>query len=178
MGRGMGWLSFVARLRRSPCPVHGGSFFPVGTTDVVCVVADASSNSDPPVLDCPGPIAVSADVNACCAVVPYPVSAVDLPPGGPLPRLECIPSPGYCFEVGTTEVECKATDAVGNESVCTFTITEIDDQTTGDRGVSATIMSEVLAKVKYLIMKRTFLYRMIRMTGLLLIFAGPHRAAV
>lgn len=112
-----------------------GSAFPLGSTHVVYSATDQSGNSStcsfkvivndvtgPAFVDCPASIAASADEN-CGAVVTWTVPEI----------LDCSKTnitsthqPGDWFPLGTTEVVYTATDSVGNESVCSFTVTVED----------------------------------------------------
>src|SRR5207245_2816013 len=59
------------------------------------------------------------------ATVNYPpASATDIC-DGPLPTT-CVPPSGSSFPVGTTTVQCTATDAAGHSSSCSFTVTVAD----------------------------------------------------
>ena len=74
----------------------------------------------PPVLSLPSPINVTASTSAG-AVVSYTTTAADnLDPN---PTVSCVPVSGSTFAVGSTVVTCMATDAAGNQSTGTFTIT-------------------------------------------------------
>ena len=118
---------------------ESGSFFPVGTTTVTATATDAAGNTDvctftvtvnggdvhPPTLaSCPENITVSTD--QCGAVVTYftPVSS-DNCPGA---TVTVSPESGSFFPPGTTTVIATATDAAGNTSSCTFTVTVNDNQ--------------------------------------------------
>jgi len=74
----------------------------------------------PPVIHCP------ADISVGCAgpdgaVVNFNVTATDDCPG-PV-NVVCAPPSGAVFPVGTTAVQCVATDSCGNASRCAFNVT-------------------------------------------------------
>ncbi|HXF49458.1 MAG TPA: HYR domain-containing protein [Verrucomicrobiae bacterium] len=119
------------------CVPPSGSSFPVGTTTVVCIGTDVSGNKDtcsftvtvrdnqPPSIACPPNQTVGAGAN-CEAVVSYPSPTVsDNCPGA---TVNCAPSSGSTFQVGTSTVVCIATDKAGNKDTCSFTVTVRDNQ--------------------------------------------------
>lgn len=79
-----------------------------------------------PVITCPANITVSNDAGQCSAVVSYTVTATDEAncPVTPV----CAPASGSTFPVGTTMVNCTVTDAAGQVSNCSFTVTVNDTQ--------------------------------------------------
>ena len=88
----------------------------VGTCTVVFHVIDPS----PLLLSCP------QDIFASCttpegARVPFQVSAQKKCDTNI--RVECSPAPGSFFPIGTTVVQCKATDSNGNVATCSFRVT-------------------------------------------------------
>ena len=111
--------------------------FPKGETVVTWTVTDASGNSatctqkvrvvdnEPPTISCPGDIRMNNDPGKCGAVVTYSVSYSDNCPGAVLEQLSGLPS-GSLFPVGTTTNTFKVTDASGNTTICSFTITVKD----------------------------------------------------
>ncbi|MYL21642.1 HYR domain-containing protein [Halobacillus litoralis] len=110
------------------CNPPSGSFFPVGDTIITCTENNQActfqitvNDTEPPTITCPGDITQDNDPGQCGAVVTFPDPVVmDNCPGA---TLACIPPSGSFFPIGTTEVECVATDASGNESEpCTFEI--------------------------------------------------------
>ena len=136
-------VSFVASandLVDGPVPVTctpaSGSLFPMGTTTVNCSTIDSRGNSvqgsfnvsvtdnAPPVLTLPSNITVIAP-NASGVVVSFVASANDLV-DGPVP-VTCVPASGSLFPIGTTTVNCSATDSQGNTAQGSFTITVIGD---------------------------------------------------
>lgn len=114
-----------------------GSAFPVGVTTNVFAATDAAGNIDTcmftvtvidtvgPVFTCPANVVISNDSGQCGAVVNYTVNAND-PCNVSSLTLEQGLASGSLFPVGTTLVEHKATDANGNETLCSFTVTVND----------------------------------------------------
>lgn len=116
------------------CNPASGSIFPKGTTTVLCTVLDAHSNqascrfnvtvtdTQPPVFtNCRNvytavgtscPIATSAAVSYA-----YPTATENCSGGL---AVTCNPPTGSTFPVGTTTVNCAATDGAGNVATCTF----------------------------------------------------------
>ena len=114
------------------CNPPPGSSFPKGTTPVVCTATDSSGNTasctftvtvndtEAPTIVCPPDITVG-QTSLLGAIVNYPApGAVDNCPGV---VMTCTPPPGSVFLLGTTTVNCTATDASGNTATCSFTIT-------------------------------------------------------
>ena len=76
--------------------------------------------AEPPSLACPAPITVTAPPSGP-AVVDYQVpSAVN---GEPPTNVNCTPAANATFPVGTTNVDCVATDAKQRTASCTFAVT-------------------------------------------------------
>jgi hypothetical protein len=110
-----------------------GSFFPVGSTQVMHVVTDAAGNADTcyfnvnvsdaegPQITCPSNITVNAPFGQNSAVVNYsdPL-ATDNCPGL---TTRCHPPSGSSFPIGQTLVTCTTFAANSQYAVCTFTIT-------------------------------------------------------
>jgi Tol biopolymer transport system component len=74
----------------------------------------------PPVLTVPANITVNA-TGPAGAVVTYTATATDNVTLNP--TVSCVPASGSTFAVGTTTVNCTATDAAGNSSTGSFTVT-------------------------------------------------------
>ena len=74
----------------------------------------------PPVLSLPNAIVVNA-TGPNGVVVTYTVTATDN--ADPNPVVSCTPPSGSTFAIGTTTVNCTATDAAGNSSSGSFTVT-------------------------------------------------------
>jgi hypothetical protein len=115
------------------CLPASGSTFAVGTTTVSCSAHDAAGNVSTPtsftisVVDTTAPvIAAHADVlvNATgnsSVLVSYTLpTASDLVDGAV--AVTCLPASGTSFSVGTTPVNCSATDHAGNTAHSTFNV--------------------------------------------------------
>jgi parallel beta-helix repeat protein len=115
------------------CLPPSGTTFPIGTTAVNCAATDSSNNgslcafivtvidSEPPVIRCPNNIAVDAPSGQNTVAVNYPApTATD---NSLNVVVACIPPPGSAFPLGTTAVNCIATDAAGNRASCGFIVT-------------------------------------------------------
>src|SRR6185436_2095307 len=109
-----------------------GSVFPVGVTTVTNFAADSSGNvsgctftvtvldTQAPTINCPGNIDITADPGQCSkSNVTFVVTASDNCSGV---TVVSIPPSGSTFLLGTTIVTNIATDASGNQTVCTFTV--------------------------------------------------------
>jgi hypothetical protein len=132
------------------CSPPSGSSFPVGTTTDVCTATDGSGNSGsnsftvtvkdttPPTLTLPAPITAEA-TGPSGATVTYTASATDDVSGTLTPS--CSPASGSTFPLGTTTVTCTATDAAGNSTSGTFTIT-VRDTTAPTLNLPAPITAE------------------------------------
>jgi hypothetical protein len=119
------------------CSPASGSTFPVGTTTVTCTTTDAAMNTatctftvtvndtQPPSIVCPANINTTANTTQGTtpgALVNYAAPVVsDNCPGVGAPV--CTPASGSFFAVGVSTVTCSVTDASGNSSGCSFTIT-------------------------------------------------------
>ena len=114
------------------CAPASGSVFPLGDSSVACVTSDASGNAaaaeltitvrdtTAPILLVPGNISDSAD-SAAGRIVDYSVSASDAVTA--VPTITCSPASGSMFALGTTTVNCQASDDAGNSSAAVFTVT-------------------------------------------------------
>ncbi|MFM7295732.1 MAG: HYR domain-containing protein, partial [Planctomycetota bacterium] len=112
-----------------------GSVFPIGTTTVTVTATDffgtqqctftvTVNDCTAPTISCPSNVTACADNGACSAVVNFNVTGVD---GCSTPvTVVSNPSSGSSFPIGTTTVQCSATDAAGNVSNCSFTVTVND----------------------------------------------------
>src|SRR5439155_9708201 len=106
--------------------------FPVGTTTVSSVATDSSGNTtncsftvtvldnQGPTIVCPANLTVNAAPGLCTSNVNFTVSAAD---NCAVTNLVSNPTNGFAFPVGTTTVTSVATDASGNTTNCTFTVT-------------------------------------------------------
>ena len=139
------WTSPSASDAVDPAPVvtctpASGSTFALGKTTVSCVARDATGNTSPaktfevdvvdttaPALrDVPSDITIGAtgrDGAVASWTGPTASDAVD-----PAPVVGCSPASGSTFPVGQTNVACTATDATGNRSSASFSVTVTDTQ--------------------------------------------------
>jgi HYR domain len=113
------------------CSPASGSVFPLGTTTDNCSVTDSIGlttagsftvtvqDTTPPSLNLPGDITVQAGKPATVTYTPAP-TATDLVDGS-VP-VNCSPASGSVFPLGTTTVNCSATDAHGNTATGSFTV--------------------------------------------------------
>lgn len=113
------------------CTPASGATFPLGTTTVTCTATDKAGNASsgafavsvidnvPPALSLPDAITVQASDDTG-AVVNYIATASDNLDGALTPV--CTPASGSLFAVGTTRVDCFATDRAGNTSRSSFTV--------------------------------------------------------
>ncbi len=116
-----------------------GSFFPKGTTTVTSTATDNAGNTavctftvtvndtQAPAFTCPANITATTPVGVCTAVVNYTAPATDNCPGVTVVRTVG-PASGSAFPIGVTTITHVATDAAGNTSSCTFTVTVADGQ--------------------------------------------------
>ena len=110
------------------CAPASGSLFPLGATSVVCTSNGTPAGSfkvtvvdtTPPALLLPASITTDA-TSAAGAVVTWAAAAQDIVDGAV--GVTCSPSSGSMFAVGTTPVQCQATDSHGNSASGGFTIT-------------------------------------------------------
>jgi uncharacterized repeat protein (TIGR01451 family) len=114
-----------------------GSIFSLGTSTVLCTATDANGNTsscsfkvtvvdkEAPQLPCPANITTVTDPGQCSAVVTYQLSPTDN-----CPTVSAVGSPasGSSFPLGTTVVQCTATDAAGNQTSCSFSVLVQDKQ--------------------------------------------------
>jgi len=113
------------------CVPASGSTFPLGSSSVVCTAADAFGNqgsatftvkvqdTTKPVLTLPANITVDA-TSPLGAVVTYAVSASDIVSGSV--AVICSKASGTTFPIGTTVVNCTATDGSGNAATGSFSV--------------------------------------------------------
>jgi hypothetical protein len=112
-----------------------GSAFPAGTTNVVWRATDASgrtatcsfsvtvTDNTPPVITCPGSVAVSGVGNPCSVYVTYATPTATDNCGTPTLFLQSGLSSGSNFPAGTTVNVFRATDARGTTATCSFSVT-------------------------------------------------------
>ena len=113
------------------CTPASGSVFATGTTTVNCTATDSAGNAsrgsftvtvndtESPKINCPADILKMNDSGKASAVVTFNVTATDNCSGA---SVLCQPASGSAFPLGTNSVACKATDASGNASTCSFHI--------------------------------------------------------
>jgi hypothetical protein len=116
------------------CDHLSGATFPLGITTVQCSATDSASNTGtnsfsvtvqdttPPTVTLPGNLSAvapnSSGVNVQFSPSP---SAIDLVSGSVI--VTCTPTSGSTFAVGTTTVQCLATDAALNTTQGSFNVT-------------------------------------------------------
>lgn len=120
-----------------------GSSFPVGVTENIFLVTDASNNiatcsftitieenadAEDPVITCPASFSVPSTSDSCGALVNYSVPEATDNSGEVSLGHIAGPAPGEFFEIGPTMVTYRAVDAAGNSVNCSFTITVNDGQ--------------------------------------------------
>jgi hypothetical protein len=77
-----------------------------------------------PVLNLPGPIAVGA-TSTSGATVTYAASAADTVDG--VVPVTCVPASGSLFRIGTTAINCSATNAAGDTATGSFAVSVTDN---------------------------------------------------
>ncbi|KAF0187768.1 MAG: hypothetical protein FD165_2882, partial [Gammaproteobacteria bacterium] len=119
------------------CSHASGSFFPVGITTVTVTATDntgkisvktftvtvVASDTQPPAITCPANITLNTDPGTCGAVAVFAATATDNCSGVAVSYSH---APGSVFPKGATVVTATATDASGNKSTCTFSVTVND----------------------------------------------------
>jgi len=117
------------------CTPASGSTFPIGTTKVTCTASDSDDTNSPvsgsfqvvvkdvtaPTLSLPSPITVDA-TSPQGAPVSYTVTATDPDNAASDLKISCSPASGSIFPIGTTTVNCTATDPSGNSSSGSFQV--------------------------------------------------------
>ncbi len=116
-----------------------GSVFPVGVTTNTFRGTDIAGNTSTcsftvtvvdnqaPVITCPANISLPTPIGSCTVVVPYTVTSSDNCPGVTQALTAGLAS-GSAFPIGVNTVSWRATDASGNISNCSFTVTVTDGQ--------------------------------------------------
>ena len=135
----------------SPLCSPASGVFPLGTTTVSCTATDVAGNTaggsftvtvrdtTAPALTVPADIVAEATGPAGAAVA-YTPSASDTVDGSVIPS--CAPSSGSTFALGTTPVSCSATDAAGNTSSGSFTVTVHDTTAPSIAGTPTNVVQE------------------------------------
>ena len=132
------------------CSPASGSTFPLGTTSVACSASTAGGTSSdsfnvtvvdttPPVLTLPGTINKGA-TSPAGAVVTFSATATDLVDGSI--TVFCNPSSGSTFVIGTTVVQCTATDSRFNSTSGSFLVVVSADVTPPVLTLPANITAE------------------------------------
>lgn len=105
-----------------PCKKY---HFKLGVTDAGDPILDSgvfiesgSFKSSPPVVNCPAPMTLNTDPGVCGAKATFSATATSDCPV----TTACLPASGTVFPVGTSPVTCTATDQLGNQGFCNFTI--------------------------------------------------------
>jgi large repetitive protein len=118
------------------CTHISGAVYPLGAINVSCTATDAKSNATtrtfkvvvqdttPPIVHTPAVAHVEATGPNGAVVTFDAPTAEDLVDGAITPT--CPKKSGDTFKLGTTEVECSATDAAGNKGVSSFAVTITD----------------------------------------------------
>lgn len=117
------------------CSPPSGSLFPVGTTPVTCsngayacifnVTVNETRPFVQPTITCPGDTTVNESPEGSgSATATFTPTAT-----GNCVKVSCSPPSGSSFGVGTTTVNCTATDPAGHDASCSFDLTVIS--TTG-----------------------------------------------
>ncbi|MDX6485829.1 MAG: hypothetical protein QOF43_982 [Gaiellaceae bacterium] len=131
------------------CSPASGSPFPLGTSTVSCSSTDSHGltgtaefsvvvlDRTPPTIVCPGALTVESNAPGGAHVIPADATASDLV------STPTITGPGAAlYPLGSTTVTYGATDAAGNTSSCSTTITVVDTVAPAFHGVPADITAE------------------------------------
>ena len=146
------------------CTKASGTTFPLGSTSVTCSATDEAGNrgsasfdvivvdTTGPALTIPAPITVDATTPRG-ATVTWSATATDTVSG--TVSVACTPESGSVFAVGETTVSCAASDAEGNETTGSFSVTvrgvdeqldslrDLADEVTADRRAGAGVRLNV-----------------------------------
>ena len=117
------------------CTPASGSTFELGTTTVTCTATDEAGNTasesftvtvvdtTAPALTLPADMTIEA-AGPDGAAATFTATATDLVDGDV--AVICTPASGSTFSLGTTTVNCTATDEAGNTASGSFTVTVVD----------------------------------------------------
>ncbi len=104
------------------CAPASGSVFPLGTTTVQCSAGNQSGTFLVHVVDTTAPaLSLPAGISTSDTTVTWDASASDLVDGSV--AVTCNPPSGSTFPVGTTTVNCSASDTRGNTANGSFDVT-------------------------------------------------------
>ena len=129
------------------CTPASGSTFAIATALVQCSAADSRTNrragsfsvtvrdTTPPAITVPADITAEA-TSASGAAVSYTVSATDLVDGNR--PVTCSKASGSTFPLGTTNVQCSASDTRSNGSTASFNVTVRDTTAPTILGIDGT----------------------------------------
>jgi len=135
------------------CTPVSGSTFALTTTPVACTATDAHGNTahagfdvtvqdtTPPAIAAHGDEGPFEATGPAGAVVTYiNPTASDLVDGNV--AVTCLPASGSTFPLGSTQVNCSATDAHGNDAGSSFAVTVHDTRPPTISGVSTDLIAE------------------------------------
>jgi hypothetical protein len=117
------------------CTPASGSTFAIGMTTVTCTATDSDDTNSPvsgsfqvvvkdvtaPTLSLPATITVTA-TSPSGAVATYTVTATDPDNASSQLTISCTPASGSTFAIGTTTVNCTASDPAGNSTSGSFQV--------------------------------------------------------
>jgi len=127
------------------CSPGSGSTFAIGTTTVNCSATDAANNTangsftvkvqdttGPNITNVPSDITTEATSSAGATVTFTKPTATDAVDGDR--TVNCSPASGSLFPIGTTQVNCSATDVAGNQASGSFQVNVVYDFGSGSGG--------------------------------------------
>lgn len=138
----------VGTIERTFTSTDGASTVATGScpNTATCTQKIKIVDTIPPDITCSVNKTVRHDPGQCCATVEYTTNAADSCDDHL--TVDCTQASGTCFPVGTTNVNCIATDDCSNEDGCTFSVTvktsicgrktydkNVDGDSTGDPGI-------------------------------------------
>src|SRR5262249_43128228 len=91
-----------------------------GNTSTAARTVTWTVDASPPAITCPANITVDAAPGSCTSNVTFTVTATD---NCGVISVTSVPVSGFAFPAGTTTITSTVTDACGNSSSCTFTVT-------------------------------------------------------
>jgi hypothetical protein len=109
------------------------------TNDTLTITITAPADTTAPTLHLPANITEEA-TGASGKVVNFTATADDANPAHP--AVTCTPASGSTFAIGTTTVNCEATDAAGNKATGSFTVTVQDTTAPNISGTPSDITKE------------------------------------